>query len=394
VTAAHQAVTAAHRSVTAAHRSATSGATAVDLLREALRRVAHSIELQMVATMVGQTFFERLGALAAAAGRPERALELASGYGDLEEARMISALHAVAHRGAPLSDFLARYGARCPGENELSAFSWRERPELVRTLVAKYRDAPDRADPVVSAEIRAEARRRVEREVLDGLPAHRRPGARVLMRLARTYIPLREEGKSAMAMAMDTARCAARRRGRELAGTGVLDDPEDVFMLTLDELAEPPAEARELVTRRTELRAAYQRLELPTYWLGDPEPVAAAEAPARRVDRVTGIPASAGVVEGRARVMTDAEGIDDLLDGEILVCRTTDPSWGAAFHLVSAAVIDIGGPASHGAIVSRELGMPCVINTGNGTSALRTGDLLRVDGRAGVVTVLEPAVES
>ena len=82
---------------------------------------------------------------------------------------------------------------------------------------------------------------------------------------------------------------------------------------------------------------------------------------------------------------------DLLEDGEVLVCRTTDPSWGTAFHLVSAAVIDIGGPSSHGAIVSRELGMPCVINTGSGTAQLRTGDLVRVDGGAGVVTVLEPA---
>jgi phosphoenolpyruvate-protein kinase (PTS system EI component) len=54
-------------------------------------------------------------------------------------------------------------------------------------------------------------------------------------------------------------------------------------------------------------------------------------------------------------------------------------------------VIDVGGPASHGAIVAREMGLPCVINTTNGTSVLRTGDLLRVDGSHGSVTVLEPA---
>ena len=57
--------------------------------------------------------------------------------------------------------------------------------------------------------------------------------------------------------------------------------------------------------------------------------------------------------------------------------------------MASALVIDIGGALSHGAIVARELGVPCVINTRVGTHRLRTGDLLRVDGGAGVVTVLQ-----
>jgi pyruvate,water dikinase len=52
-------------------------------------------------------------------------------------------------------------------------------------------------------------------------------------------------------------------------------------------------------------------------------------------------------------------------------------------------VIDIGSTASHGAIVARELRLPCVINTGNGTQAIRTGDRIRVDGSAGLVTILE-----
>jgi pyruvate,water dikinase len=304
---------------------------------------------------------------------------------------MISALHGVAHREGSLEDFLAVYGARCPGENEMSTPSWRERPAPVETLVRKYRAAPDRGDPRASEDERAAERVRVEKEVLALLPRHRRPGARLLLRMARAYIPLREEGKGVMAMAMDGARCAARRRGAELVETGVLDDPDDVFMLTISEISgDPPADARELVAHRKELRAVYVLTGLPVYWIGTPEPVPVADAGAQRVSTVSGMPASAGVVEGRARVMVDADGIDDLEDGEILVCRTTDPSWGAAFHLVAAAVIDIGGPSSHGAIVSRELGMPCVINTGNGTTLLRTGDLLRVDGAAGVVTILEP----
>jgi pyruvate,water dikinase len=98
-----------------------------------------------------------------------------------------------------------------------------------------------------------------------------------------------------------------------------------------------------------------------------------------------------GVVVGTARVVRDSEE-DQLQPGEILVCETTNPSWVTLFLVAEAMVIDIGGVISHGAIAARELGIPCVINTRDGTRLLRTGDLIRVDGSTGVVTVLDRAV--
>ena len=79
---------------------------------------------------------------------------------------------------------------------------------------------------------------------------------------------------------------------------------------------------------------------------------------------------------------------DQLEPGEILVCETTDPSWTSLFLVAAGLVIDIGGALSHGAILARELGVPCVINTRVGSAVLRTGDRLRVDGDAGRVEVL------
>jgi pyruvate,water dikinase len=73
------------------------------------------------------------------------------------------------------------------------------------------------------------------------------------------------------------------------------------------------------------------------------------------------------------------------------VCPTTDPSWASFFVAAAALVIDIGGPMSHGAIIARELGIPCVINTGDGTRRIRTGDRLQVDGDNGVVHILATA---
>jgi len=79
--------------------------------------------------------------------------------------------------------------------------------------------------------------------------------------------------------------------------------------------------------------------------------------------------------------------------GEILVTTTTDPSWASIMFISSALVVDIGGALSHAAVVARELGIPCVVNTRNGTRSLHTGDRVRVDGNAGTVEVMKPAID-
>jgi len=101
-----------------------------------------------------------------------------------------------------------------------------------------------------------------------------------------------------------------------------------------------------------------------------------------------GVPASPGVVEGPVRVVRHENELSALLPGEILVAPITAPSWASAFSVVSGVVTDIGGMMSHAAIVCREYGMPAVVSTGFATSRLKTGQRVRLDGRAGSVTVL------
>jgi pyruvate, water dikinase len=104
---------------------------------------------------------------------------------------------------------------------------------------------------------------------------------------------------------------------------------------------------------------------------------------------VTGMAASPGVVEGRARVITHADQLGEVQEGEILVATITAPSWGPIFGKIKATVTDIGGMMSHAAIVCREYGLPAVTGTGNGSTTITTGQLLRVDGSAGRVEILE-----
>ena len=81
----------------------------------------------------------------------------------------------------------------------------------------------------------------------------------------------------------------------------------------------------------------------------------------------------------------------DLKEGEIMVCPTTNPSWAPVFTKIKAAITDIGGLTSHAAIVCREYGVPAVTGTGVATSIIKTGDIIKVDGDTGVVTIVKRA---
>jgi len=104
---------------------------------------------------------------------------------------------------------------------------------------------------------------------------------------------------------------------------------------------------------------------------------------------ITGMAASPGVVEGRARVITSADELGLVQEGEILVATITAPSWGPIFGKIRATVTDIGGMMSHAAIVCREYGLPAVTGTGSASTTIVTGQLLRVDGGTGRVEILE-----
>ena len=102
-----------------------------------------------------------------------------------------------------------------------------------------------------------------------------------------------------------------------------------------------------------------------------------------------GRPASSGVVEGVVRVASTVSEAQALQAGEVLVAPVTDVGWTPYFTLIAALVTDIGSSVSHGAVVAREYGLPCVVNTQGATRVLRTGDRVRVDGDRGTVTLLD-----
>jgi pyruvate,water dikinase len=373
---------------------AISGVESLDLsaarrrFDDAVHRFADCMAIQGIAFLCGvQPIYDQLTALIAHAPDIPHA-ELIGSYGSHEELRVVADLWELSRDRMNLATFLDRHGYHGPREGEIAATVWRDDPEPLRAVVAAYRALPEERNPV-AAERRKDAQRaEAERALVAALPRARRPLARWVVDRAHTYLPLRGVAKVSFLQSLAVARSAARRIGGLLADAGVVDQPDDVFMLTREEvLAAADTTTRELVKFRRERFEHYQTLDLPMSWQGRPSPVPAPSATGGASQGVRGIGVSPGVVEGPVLVVLDPADTD-MDPGEVLVARTTDPSWASVMFLASALVVDIGGPLSHAAVVAREMGVPCVMGTGDGTLRLRTGDRVRVDGGSGTVEVV------
>jgi phosphohistidine swiveling domain-containing protein len=368
-------------------------AAAQALLVESQRRYAEIAVPHTVVGMVTQGLYDQVRAMCDRAGMPDASGALVPGGQD--EGRWLTELWDIAHgRGTPQL-FLARHGYHGPLEGELSSPSWRINPRPLQNLLMSYARDSDREPPGELFARRERERIQTQTRFLAALPVTYRAPARGLLAAARAYMPLRESGRATFLRAYDAARQGALAIGRHYVGQRLLDTEDDVFYLSFDELTapKPPADARERVTVRCELRQHYRTVALPSLWTGDPTSrlTRLDDTPAVSDEPLSGLGVSAGVAEGIARVVLDPADSDDLDAGEILVCRATDPSWASLFYLAGAVVVDIGGEMSHGAIVARELGLPAVVNTRDGTRRLQTGDRIRVDGSLGTVTLLHTA---
>src|SRR5262249_3632243 len=149
------------------------------------------------------------------------------------------------------------------------------------------------------------------------------------------------------------------------------------------------ADLRPVLAARQEAHARFRHLNPPLIMTSEgevPRPPPPKDLPP---GALAGLGASAGVVEGVARVILDPSA-EVLRAGEILVAPYTDPGWTPLFVHAAGLVCDVGGMMTHGSVVAREYGIPAVVGVGDGTRRIRSGQRLRVDGSRGIVEVLEP----
>jgi len=365
------------------------------LLTDSVARFAAAMRVHVRTRLILNVLRAQVESIAARLGRADLVPALLAGYGGVIETALADDVWSVGQGQLDIDEFLRRHGFHGPNEGNVIGQSWREDPKAVLRAAASHVGRPEDERPRLRVDRTVAARQRAEAELLAGLGPIRRTMLRQLLRFTGAQVRSVELTKAAFLTAIDGCRAAAIGLGTELAAAGALAQPDDTFYLTTDELLGPlPRNVAELVAFRRARREEYRRMEIPTVFTGIPTPVETADAPAYCDQAVHGNPAGTGIFEGTVRVVLDPESDDILDDGEVLVCKFVDPGWTALVSLAGALVTDIGSPASHGAIVARELGIACVVGTGNGTRALRTGDVVRVDGTSGEVAVLARAGEA
>jgi pyruvate,water dikinase len=318
----------------------------------------------------------------------ESALEGDDPVGDLRRASPTAA--------AALDELIARFGHRAPAELELSNPSWRmdRRPVLdtVRLELRREAGKDDAASVRLAAE--AELSSRVSRVKL--------PVVRAALKKSQKMMASRENGKLPAVLLWDELRRLLGAAGPRLVERGVLPDRDAIHYLRHAELRAVLAGGSGPGVEEIELRREAHRrclaLDLPELvevgpgWIRPlddafirargmlpPEKVAA------DVTRLHGIAAAPGTVTGTARVLFDP--FDEFEAGDVLFARTVDPGWAPVLACAGAVVLDIGGVLSHGAVVARELGVPCVVNVKLGTERAVSGSTVTVDGSSGEVVL-------
>jgi pyruvate,water dikinase len=292
--------------------------------------------------------------------------------------------------------FNRRYGHRGPHEFELSV------PRPGEDSMWVDRQLAERAETATSYRDLLAAQEQKRNEAWAELEQRHPVQATMLHRQLRGWAKIsrdRERARSEVIRYFWVLRAYASRAG-ELSGLG-----DDIFFLDKIEIVRVlngETISPRLIKQRRSAYQAYSALPpYPALIRGTFNPYAWAADPNRRSDvfiegrvneadaAVRGFPGSAGVVEGRVRVLNDAADSAALVPGEVLVTMITNVGWTPLFPRAAAVITDVGAPLSHAAIVARELGIPAVVGCGNATMRLKTGDLVRVNGTAGTVEVVE-----
>ena len=293
------------------------------------------------------------------------------------------------------NEFMDRHGFHCRAEIELFNARWAETPDYILSMLGSYVRSTGKTDPLENHRKLREQREQLTRKCRNSLrnPIKRMLFNYLLVRAQRGSV-FRENIKCEIVRLLKAVRIMLLELGKRLNAESLLRDPKDIFFLKLEEI-ESATQGRAgfdvsaiIAGRRSEYDH-WQTITPPSTIVGRFDPQKTAPAPLETgAEVLKGLAVSAGVVTGNARVILRADAHQQLLPGEILVAPFTDPGWTPYFVPAAAVVMDQGSLLSHGSIVAREYGIPAVVNVGDATKIIKTGQTIQVDGNLGLVRIV------
>lgn len=319
-------------------------------------------------------------------------LEQAGEALSLDELRQVEGGAAAAGK---LENFLSAYGMRCTGEIDITRERFRERPgPLCAALINNIKNLPTGHAKTSFLQGKEEAEQLAKELVMKMEAKHGRRKAQKLRKqieIYRKFVGVREYTKYFWVCHYDVYKQAIMGEVQRMADHGILNETSDAYYLSLEELIEVIKSGKADANMICERRKAYQSYQIltpPRIIFSDGEVPPVSYSSNIPEGALAGLAVSSGIVEGRARVvesLTDAH----IEKGDILVTIFTDPSWTPVFVSLAGLITEVGGMMSHGAVITREYGMPAVVGVVGATKRIKDGQRIRLNGTEGYIEILE-----
>ena len=254
--------------------------------------------------------------------------------------------------------------------------------------------------PIVTEEENARNREAAEAEIRSRLRKRDWKKVQKHLAMARLIMEYREHPKYGLISLLQSYRVILLKLGEKLVARGLLEKKDDIFFLTAEDLLYwedgkvSGEDFKEKVRAAREVWQSAFAME-PARLIFTPEcdVVTISQASRQAISQLPpnvlkGLPMSAGCVEGRA-VVGESPHTTVIRKGEILVAKSTDPGWTPLFAPAAGVAIEIGGRLTHGSVVAKEMGIPCVVCVHGLVEKVKTGMRIRVDGTKGIVEILD-----
>lgn len=284
-----------------------------------------------------------------------------------------------------LNEFLSRHGHRGIKEFEFRSRPWREDYDALAASLHSV---------LIGKEEQGISPKSWEEYAQEILSKDNFVGKKAFMsfiKKARKGVYSREYTKSKCVLIADYFKKAYRQIAKSLVEQGVLPEEDLIYFLKHQEIGELLKGKTSLVKTaiaRRRLFPEQNACRFSEVFIGKPEPLKPLQVN-RSIKEYEGTPVSRGIVTGKARLVKTVEDANKLLPGEIMVAELTDIGWSPYYCTIAGLVTEIGSSLSHGVVVAREYSLPTVVNVVGAMSVIKDGDLIKVDGTTGKVTILE-----
>ncbi|MCE3295785.1 MAG: phosphoenolpyruvate synthase [Crocinitomicaceae bacterium] len=297
--------------------------------------------------------------------------------------------------------YIHDFGERCIGELKLETRSYNQEPaQFIRMLQSYVETGINQS--ITSGKVEEEIRRKAEAEVNSKLKNSffKKWKLRRLTNKTRILVSSRENLRYERTRAFGIVREIFSHIGENFYAEGIIENDRDIFYLTKEEIfayiegRSVSQDLKQLIALRKAEFAAYEEQLPPSERFASYGPVyhgndfySTTKLEALSGD-LKGIGCCPGRVKAQVQVVLNPKEITSL-KGRILVTSSTDPGWVTLFPSASAIIVERGSLLSHSAIVSREMGIPCIVGVTGLLRTLKTGDWVEMDGSTGEIKILE-----